>query len=939
MMSFRKTFTLIFATILLNISLNAGILDNVKLTDQMPLNPNVTTGQFDNGMKYFIMENNTPENRAELQIVVKAGAVQEDEDQEGLAHFIEHMCFNGTENFPKNELISFLESTGMRFGGDVNANTGFDRTYYLLTIPMDKEGMLDDGLQVLEDWMSNVSFDPEELEKERQVILEEWRTGLNANTRVQKKHLPYMLYNSRYAERLPIGDTTDILNAPRDAFLRYYNEWYRPNISAVIAVGDFDKEVIEEKIKEHFSKLENPTQAREVKEYGVPLHDEMLISIAKDPELTYPMINIMFKHKGSEEGTYGKYIEDTKDRLISTMFSMRFQEFLQDPSSPFAMYAGGNVGGFLADLKAASLIGIPKNDRLKDAIETLLIEGFRAKKHGFKESELSRAKEQLMTMYESAYKEKNNTKSADYAREFFQYFYQDVPAPGIEVEYEVIQEVLPTITINDLNAIMDKMIRDKAVVITVSAPDKEGIDVPNENEIKGIYNKVKNMDIAAYEDVDTDKPLMSSMPKPGKVVEENEIDDVNIKEWKLSNGATVLIKKTDFKEDEILFRAYSPGGYSLAPKDLYLSASNASSIVDAAGISEFDTPTLQKMLSGKNLYVSPYIGQLTEGFRGSTSPDDLETFMQLLHLYFTNPRKDDKSFEVFKQSMEQNIENSEKNPLTALNDTISNVMSKYHYTGKPMTKDDIKDIDLKKAYDFYKERFDDASDFTFIFVGNVDEEQFKKMTELYIASLPAKNSNEKWKDIGRRMPDGKISKEVKKGIEPKSTVRLFINGTTEYDPDKEFELNSMIEVLRIRLREVIREDKGGVYGIGAVGRMQKYPYNNYQVIVYFGTAPDKVDDLVATVKEVFMEVRNGNFDEEYVNKAKEIMKRERETNLKENRYWLNNIYEHYWLGLDVRDFMDYEKQVEDIDKDMIVDAAKKYLDMDQFKEFILNPEG
>lgn len=937
-MRFSQKIMIILLAAFVSFSAYADVLKGVNLNDKMPLNPAVTTGTLDNGLKYFIMENKTPENRAELQIVVNAGSVQEDEDQKGLAHFIEHMCFNGSENFPKNELISFLESTGMRFGADVNANTGFDRTYYMITIPMDKEGLLDKGFQVLEDWLAHVSFDQTEIDKERQVILEEWRVYRGAQERVQKAHFPYLLWGSKFADRLPIGDTAVILNAPRETFLRYYKEWYRPNISAVIAVGDFDKNDIEKKIIKHFSKLENPIKARLRTEEEIPLHDDIFVSIAKDKELPMPRIDILFKHTATNKGTYAKYIQSVKENIVSGMLNMRFQEYMQDPNSPFSYGAFGQIGDYIANLKVGMLIGIPKNDKFSEALETLLIEGFRAKQHGFTQSELDRMKTQILTYYESAYKEKDKTKSQDYAMELYSYFYENESAPGIEMEYELVKELMPTITLDDVNGIIRDIIRNKSAVITISAPDKDDVKVPSEKEVLAIYNKVSIMDIPAYEDVATDKPLMASMPKAGKIVDEESIKGVDVTEWKLSNGARVILKKTDFKEDEILFNAYSPGGYSLAPENLFHSASNASDIIDAAGISEFDSPTLTKMLSGKKLGLSPYIGELTEGFQGNTSPDDLETFMQLLHLYFTNPRQDDKSFEAFKQRLKQNIENSKKNPAQALNDTISTIMSKYHYTRKPSEISDLDHIDLKKAYEFYKERFADAGDFTFIFVGNIDIEKMKSMTETYIASLPTNGRKENWKDVGRRMPSGSFSKEVKKGIEPKSTVRLFINDETEFTEEDDFALNSMMEVLNIRLREVIREDKGGVYGIGAFGRMDKYPYENYQVIIYFGTAPEKVNDLISSVKDVFNEVKSGKFDATYIDKAKEIMKRERETNMKENRYWMNNIYDYLWKGMQITDFLKYDEMVNSVDKDMVVNAANKYLKMDQFKQFVLNPE-
>ena len=908
------------------------------LSKEIPMKKEVRTGKLPNGLTYFVLENRKPENRAELQLVVKAGSVYEDDDQKGLAHFIEHMCFNGTKNFPKNELINFLESTGVRFGADVNASTGFDRTYYTLTIPLDKPGLLDKGLQVLEDWIVNTSFDDEEIEKERGVILEEWRLRGNADFRTFMKHLPYLAYNSKYKDRMPIGDTAIILNAPKEAFLRYYKQFYRPELSAIIAVGDFNGKEVEDLIIKKFSDANQSGPFKQPPYINVPYTHQPLVSIATDPELQMPNVMIMYKHPAEVRGTYGEYRRNLIKNIYNYAINQRLQEISRKPNPPF-LYAIAEYGstGFLGDINALQLVVVPKSENILGGYETILTEAFRVHKHGITNGELERAKKELLSNMESTYNERDKIESMAMAQELYRYFESGESVPGIDKEFELYKTFLPTITLEEVNQFAQGLIRDEGLVITVSAPKKDGITVPTEDEIVNSYRKVENSNIEPYKDFSSDVPLMKNLPKPGTIKSKKEIKELGITEIILSNGARIILKPTDFKNDEVNMSAYAWGGTSTVKDEDYYSASSAASIINQSGIAEFDQTTLNKLLTGKQVSVNPYISELSQGFNGSSTTKDLETFFQLLHLYFTAPRKDKDAFDSYITKFKDQLMNSSLDPNSVFRDTIMAVMGNYHFRRMPWTEETIEYINLDKAFNFYKEKFSGAGNFTFIFVGNINQNEFEKYLTQYIASLP-KGKKDNWKDLGINPPKNSFKKIVNKGFEPKSSVRLTINGDFEFNRENRFALGSMIEVLSIRLREVIREDKGGVYGIGARPSFNKYPKPSYQVNISFGTAPNRVEELITAAKEVIEEVKNGKFDDSYVDKVKAILTREYETNIKENWYWMNTISSLSQYGEPLTLIKDYNNYVNKITKDYIVAAAKKYLDMNTFKEFILYPE-
>jgi len=918
-------------------NLSAQTVAGYDLSQPIPLKQDVKTGVLKNGLTYFVLTNHKPENRAELQLVIKAGSNMEEKNQMGLAHFIEHMCFNGSKNFPENDLISFLESTGMRFGADVNASTSFDNTYYTLTIPLDKPGLLEKGIQVLRDWLDFATLDENEINKERGVVMEEWRMRGNAGFRTFMKHLPYVAYGSIYKDRMPIGDTAVILHAPKERLTTFYNDYYRPEISAIIAVGDFNANEVEQLIKNKFNDAGKPGTMPKLPDMSIPYNHPPFVSIATDAELQMPNISIMYKHAPITKGTYGEYRNNLISNIFNTVLTLRLQELSRKANPPFLYAGGGFSGGFLGDITVYSLAVVPKNDNILGGYESLLTEAFRIQQHGITKSEMERAKTQILSNYESTYNDRDKVESIGHAQELYRHYFEGESVPGIAKEYELVKAFLPTITLDEINKFAKGLIRDEGRVITASIPIKDGIKVPTEDEINTIYKKVASSKIEAYKDVDSDKPLISKLPKPGSIKSKKEIKEVNTTEYVLSNGAKVYLKHTDFKNEEIMMSAQSWGGLSTASDKIYYSAAAAAGLINSSGVGDFDETTLQKVLTGKQVSLSTSIGDLSQGMRGTSTPKDLETFFQLIYLYITAPRKDEDAFLSMKTKFLDQIANSGMDPNSVFRDTINAIMGNYNMREMPWTEETVEKINIDEAYNFYKEKFANAGNLTFTFVGNFKQPEMENFLKQYIASLPTGKA-EKWKDLGIEGPKGSLKKVVNKGFEPKGAVRLIMNGDIKFTREDRFQLAAMMEVLSIRLREVIREDKSGVYGIGARPSFEKYPKNKYTINIGFGCDPKRTEELADDCKAVIEDVKAGKFDDSNVEKVKAILSHENETNLKENRYWLSVISQYLSYGEPITEINDTPKLISKIDKKYIIEAAKKYLDMKTMKEFILMPE-
>jgi zinc protease len=908
-----------------------------QIADTLSRDPAITCGKFDNGLTYYIRVNKKPEKRAELRLAVKTGSVMEDDDQLGIAHFCEHMAFNGTRSFPKNEIVSLLEKDGVRLGPDVNAYTSFDETVYMLQIPTDSAQLMEKAFKILEEWASAVTYDSAEIDKERGVVIEEWRLGRGASARLQDKHLPKLLYNSRYAKRYVIGKKEILESASYETIRRFYRDWYRPELMAVVAVGDFDKTAMERLIADHFSKLTNRRPARERITYPVPAHAEPLASVASDKELPAASLQVIFKRQPQEELTAGDYRRSIVGQVYDGMFNDRLQERLQKPNPPFIV-GGGSDGHWLGHTQAYTLFAQMKENTFLESLEFLLTETNRVQQYGFTATELDRQKSDRLRWMERAYKERDKTESRRHADEYVRNFLQGEPIPGIEGEFALTKQFLPGITLEEVNQVSRTRMANSSRVVTLSLPDKEGVKVPTESDVLAVFDKASTRKTEAYVDNVSTKPLLANFPKAGKIVHEKTIASLGLTEWKLSNGALVVLKPTDFKNDEILLSAYSNGGSSLASDADYLSAAMSSQLVNACGVGEFDAVTLNKMLSGKVVSVNPAISSLTEGFTGNASPQDLETLFQLTYLYATVPRKDTSAFGALMSRMKASLQNRSASPEAVFADTVTVTMTQHHYRSRPMTPALLDELNLDKALAFYKDRFADAGDFTFFFVGSFTLDKIRPLVEQYLASLPAIGRHETWRDVGGTAPKGVVNKEVYRGIEPKSSVMMAFTGPFDWSHQNRYDLTSLIEMLNIRLREVLREEKSGTYGGRAQGSSVLYPRKEYGVSISWGCNPARAGELVKTVVGILDSLKMEKPAQEYIDKVKEIQRRNHEVNTKENRYWLSNLRFYYSHGEDPEEILSYGALVDKLSAAAMQEAAKKYFDMNNVVKVVLFPE-
>ena len=908
------------------------------LGQELPFDPAVTTGQLDNGLRFYIRANSEPEKRAELWLAVNAGSLQEDEDQRGLAHFVEHMAFNGTERFAKQELVDYLESIGMEFGPDINAFTSFDETVYTLTVPTDDLAILDQAFRILEDWASGLSLEDEEIDKERGVVVEEWRLGRGARARIQDKQFPVLFKNSRYAERLPIGKKEILENAPYEALRRFYADWYRPDLMAVIAVGDFDPALIQTKIEEHFGGLKGPDIARTRELYPVPDHSQTLYAIDTDPEATSTAISVYYKLAKQPYTTVGDYRRQLQGQIYHAMLNARLDELRQQAEPPF-LFAFSTSSGLVRTRDVYLQAAAVKEDGVIEGLETLLTEVERVDRHGFTQGELDRVKSELLRRYEQAYVERDKEKSASFSSEYMRHFLEGEPSPGIETELELVRQLLPTISLTELNHLADEWITESNRVILISAPEKAAPQLPTEEELEVVFVAVDDREIAPYVDRVRDQPLLGEMLAPGQVIEITDVEEIGVTEWRLANGARVILKPTDFKNDQILMTAFSPGGHSLVTDEEHSSASFATSALGEGGLGDFDQIELQKALAGKLASVSPFISELEEGLDGSASPRDLETMFQLLYLTVTSPRADDAAFRSLMTRMQTFIENRRARPESVFGDEVALARYQNHHRRRPPSVEILNEIDLATAERVYRDRFADIGDFTFVIVGNFDPDELRPLVERYIASLPATDREESWRDVDADPIGGPLAIRVEAGLEPKAQVRLVWTGPAEWSRENQHDISSLAAVLRIRLREILREDLGGVYGVGVNGGIISKPKQRYTFSISFGCAPESVDDLIAAIHQEIASIQSEGIESSYTDKIQEIQRRDREIDLRDNGFWLRALKSYYSLELDPRLILAHAELVDRVKPANIQLTADRYLDLDKIFQAVLYPEG
>ncbi len=908
------------------------------LSQPMPVDAEITIGKFSNGLRYYIRANKKPEKRAELRLAIKAGSILEDDDQQGMAHLVEHMAFNGTKHFPKQELVKFIEQIGMRFGAHLNAYTSFDETVYQLQVPTDKPELMDRAMLILEDWARGVTFDETEIEKERGVVLEEWRSGRGAGARMQDKLFPIMLRGSRYADRLPIGKPEIIQRGKADRLRKFYSDWYRPDLMAVVAVGDFDKAAVEKLIKAHFASIPAATTPRVRPAYDIPDHTGTTYAIASDKEMTMTNIGITNLLPSREQGSVGVYRQQIVDRLFAGMLNARFSEIAQKPDAPF-MFAGSGRGNFLGRAKdAASLNAAVKEDGIEKGLDALLGEAERVSRFGFTATELDRQKQNVLRGYERALFEKENQVASDRADEYVRNFLENESLPSLDDEYALHQRFLPEITLDEINKLAREWFPDRNRLVVVRAPEKSGLLIPDETKLAAVIKAASAKELKPYADSLTATVLLESIPAPGTIAKSATKEAIGITEWELSNGVKVVLKPTTFKADEILFRATSPGGTSLASDKDYIPASTATQVITAGGLGKFNAIDLRKVMTGKVASASPFIGELDEGLNGSSSRKDLETMFQLIYLRFTQPRADADAFTVQSSQMKSVLANRSAVPEFAFFNTLNTAMYQNHLRRRLPTPATIDEWNLDKSLAFYKERFADASDFTFVFVGRFDLTAMKPLVERYLGALPSLRRKETWKDVGARMATGVIEKKVEKGIEPKSMSAIVFSGPFEYGQVHRIAIRAMAAVLQTRLLEAIREELGGTYSVSASASFQRIPNPEYSITIDFGSAPERADELI---KRVFQEIellRTKGPTEKQVADEKEAMLREFETSSKQNNYLLSQIVSRYQNGEDPAVLWTLPEYFTKLDGAMIQQAAKMYLNTTNYVKVTLLPE-
>ena len=875
----------------------------------LPVDKNVRIGQLDNGLTYYIRHNKLPENRAEFYIAQKVGSILEEPQQRGLAHFLEHMAFNGTKNFPGDDkglgVIPWCETVGIKFGTNLNAYTSIDETVYNISnAPIDRTGVLDSCLLILHDWSNYILLKDDEIDKERGVIREEWRSRNSGILRVYTDLLPTIYPGDKYADCMPIGSIDVINNFPYKDIRDYYHKWYRPDLQGIVIVGDIDVDAVEAKLKAVFADVQKPVNPAERTYYPVTDNKEPIVAIGTDKEVDDPSIEIYFKQDAtpdSEKNNVGYLASQYMTSMISSMLNARLSELVQSANPPFTRASSYYSDFFVAKTKEAfALSASSKADGIETALKTLLQETERARRFGFTESEYARARANYLQSLESAYNEREKTKHGSYVREYVQNFLNGEPIPGIEAEYAMMNQLAPNIPLQAMNMVMQQLVPDSNQVVIIAGPAKEGLKYPTKEEVINLLKGMKDLDLQAYVDKVSDEPLMKEAPKGGKIISEKEGDIYGSTRLVLSNGVTVYVKKTDFKADEIRMKGTSLGGKSIFPDKDALNFAVMDNVIAVGGLGNFSQVDLTKVLAGKKVSVNAGLGATTENVFGTCSPKDFETMMQLTYLTFTAPRKDAEAFESLKNRMKAQLESAQANPLSSINDSLQKAMYNNHPRVVMMKPEMVDQIDYDRILEMYNDRFKDASDFTFYFVGNIDLETAKPLIAEYLGALPAINRKETFKDTKMSIRKGVYKNEYAKEQQtPTATIVFLYSGKAPYTLKNDILLSFATQVLDMVYTEEVREKEGGTYGVNCFGDLQKYPKEQLLLQIVFQTDPAKKDKLAGIVVDELKKLAAEGPSDVHLQKVKEYMLKKYADNQKENGYWMNNLNDYFYYGMDM----------------------------------------
>lgn len=862
---------------------------------QMPLDPAVRYGKLDNGLTYYIRHNELPEDRAEFYIAQRVGSVLEEDSQRGLAHFLEHMAFNGTKNFPGKSMLNYLETNGVKFGTNVNAYTSIDETVYNLSnVPTMNGGLVDSCLLILHDWSGFITLDGAEIDNERSVIHEEWRTRANPYLRMYENVIMPALYpNNRYGERMPIGTMEVVDNFAHDELRNYYHKWYRPDLQAIIIVGDIDVDKVEARIKEMWKDIPKAENAAERVYFSVEDNKEPLIGIASDKEASMNVLSVMYKQDvlpdslmNSQVGMFVNIING----MISGMLNDRYEEISQKADAPF-MSASGEYGKFfLAKTKDAFAIDMTfKDGEWQNGLSTLLAVANSAREFGFTPSEYERAKAELLSKVENAYNEREKVKNEQYVQEYLDHFLNAQPTPGIETEYMIATQVVPNIPLEQVNMAMKQYITPENIAIMMFGVEKEGVAYPSKEELLAAYTTAAAVPAVAYEETTSNEPLIAQVPKAGKVKSEKP-GDFGTTVWTLSNGAKVIYKQTDFKKDQIMLSISSPGGSSLLSDNDISNIKVLDDVITLGGVGAFSKTDLTKALAGKRVEVSPYIASISEGITASSTPKDLETLMQLVYLHFTAPRQDADAYQAWYNRTMNTLANLEANPMVTFSDSLSATLYNHNPRMTRIRPADLEKVDYNRIFDIYKERFANAGDFSFTFVGNVDPTVLKPLVEQYIASLPATKGKETFKKIQPRVVEGSVNNRfTQKMATPKVTVYNVLSGNCDYTMQNNLKMTMLKQIMDIVYVETIREEEGGTYGVGTRATLDINPENQFVFLYGFDTGEEMSARLEARAYDELKKIAKEGPKQENFNKVKEYLGKKYNEDIKENDYWMGTI--------------------------------------------------
>ncbi|SFD15647.1 zinc protease [Chitinophaga sp. CF118] len=905
--------------------------------EKITLDPEVKTGKLANGMQYYIKRNTEPSGRVVMYLANKVGSILETDNQRGLAHFLEHMNFNGTTHFPKNELVNYLQKAGVRFGADLNAYTTFDETIFQLPLPSDDTLLLAQGLQIMRDWAKGALLEETEIDKERGVILEEKRLRKGVDQRIQDQTLPLIMNHSRYAERMPIG-TDDVLNHFSYKEIRtFYEDWYRPDLQALIIVGDIDEAKIEKDIKRLFSDLKSPAKIRKREQYTVPLKGENHFLAITDNEMTSTHLRVLHKFAVQQMRTEDDYRKELIRSFYSRMMSARLADATH-VANPAYINASNGFEDLYGNLEAFAVNITLKPGEIERGVKAVYTEMEKVKRFGFTDAELNRTRESFLKGMEALYLERNKKKSQSYADQYLNYFLGKSPAPGIEYYHKAAARIIPAIRIEEINNIIKEYQHDINRDIFVMAPTSQKEQLPSEATVLSWITTVQNSEVTAYKEDKGNGSLIAQLPVPGRIIKKTDNQQLGTTTLVLSNGVTVILKPTTFKNNEIQMYAFSPGGTSLYSDADFESASNATALVRSSGLGTYNATQLRNYLSGKNVQIAPYISERYEGISGASGKEDLPQAFELIHAYFTSPRMDPDFFTASIAQARTNVVNRRSNPAAVFADTVNTLLYKNNIRKTTPTLERINNINADRALAIYKERFADASDFVFTIVGSFTIDEIEPLLLKYLATLPANGRKETARNLGLYPPDKGFSATIRKGKEDKATVAMAYVGKYTYTQQENLLMDALSECLHIRLLERLREEEGGIYTVNVTPATYKYPVNRFSLNISFATSPQQREKLIAAVKDELRKIRENGPTKENVEKFIAEQQRTMELKLKDNGFWLDRIVYENREQEDITGLLHYNDVLKQVTPEKIREVAAKYFNEDNLFIFVLIPE-